>query len=560
MTVTPPELSCAPAQEVLWWVQHRSARKDVYNLTWRLTVAGLETEPLTHAWRLVTARHEALRTSFARRGDSLVRQVHPASVARSLVDVNEASWPDPLPAEPEALLDELATLLHAEPFDLARAPLARLTLLNVAGRQELLVTVHHAVLDGWALHLVLSDLDEAHRAVRSALAAGTDPDGLTPERVFAEPPVPYADFAERAGRPVSPDSLAYWRAALSGARAAALLPDGPPRPGRDGAVVRHRLTAAASAAVPTVAHRVGSTHFAVLLGAVRAVLAAGGATGRTGIGVVVANRMSAADQSVVGYCAHNVVLADAVAPGDTLDAVAGRARDALWESLPHQHVGFDRVVDELPAADAEALGAMPPVLITHHGRIGGGLALGGAPARLLPSPSSTARCQLVIGVSEEDADTVVEIEYDAATLSEATVRAFLADVEETLTRSAEAPDTAVHAIGVRTRATAGAGVGARPSADAEPAARPAAATAEQAGQPAAELLEFWRATLGVPASADDDFFQLGGHSLQVLSLIDTVEGHTGRRLDVTEWLDRPTPRRMAELLGLRAAAPANPTA
>ncbi|RMI40334.1 hypothetical protein EBN88_13040 [Streptomyces triticirhizae] len=118
----------------------------------------------------------------------------------------------------------------------------------------------------------------------------------------------------------------------------------------------------------------------------------------------------------------------------------------------------------------------------------------------------------------------------------------------------------MHAIGVRTRATAGAGVGARPSADAEPAARPAAATAEQAGQPAAELLEFWRATLGVPASADDDFFQLGGHSLQVLSLIDTVEGHTGRRLDVTEWLDRPTPRRMAELLGLRAAAPANPTA
>ncbi|GAA2043488.1 hypothetical protein GCM10009757_08090 [Streptomyces cheonanensis] len=546
MAGAPLELPSSPGQEALWWVQHRSARKDMYNLTWRLRPAApLDGAVLCRAWALVVERHEALRTALVPRDGAIAQRVHATVPA----DVQEVRWHRAPAGGPEPLLAHLAAQLHAEPFDLASAPLARLTLAEAGGVQELQVTVHHAILDGWALHLVLADLDRAITGLTTAAREGTDPAAVTAGRIFPDPPVTSRAFTEHARRPAPPAGLDHWRTRLRHARAVALHPDTPGHAGTgaDGAVLRHRLSEAAATAAAEVARRIGSTLFAVQIAAVRCVLAAGGARGRTALGVVVANRMTARDQEAVGYLAHNVLFADTVEESDTLDTVAARARDALWESLPHQGVGHHTVFDALPADDAARLGAMPPVLLTHHGLIGSGLRLGGHPARLLPSPSSSARCQLVIGLLEEAGGTVVEIEYAAGRLTEATVRDFLADLEDLLRRAAR-PDTAVRSLPVRSRAVTG--PAAVEAAGQAAVAAPGAGERARAAGADAALLEIWSTLLGRPVRPGDDFFQLGGHSLQVLSLVGTVEERTGRQLEVTEWLDHPTPARMAELLGI----------
>ncbi|MEU6556301.1 condensation domain-containing protein [Streptomyces sp. NPDC046915] len=536
MTSVPVELPSSPAQEALWWIQHRAERKDLYNLTWRLRVTRLDPAVLAVAWQLVVDRHEALRTSFARRGDTVVQLVHHAADAAP----QEVGWSRP-PADrlPEALLDDVAARFHATPFDLESVPLARLAHVTVGEVEEVLITVHHAVLDGWAMQLVVDDLRVAYEAVRNR---GPQ---VTATEVFREPAVPYREFGrrERSDAKAASDR-AFWSGRLRGVKAAALAPDRAERPaGRSsGAGLRHRLSGGAQAAVAEIAQRVGCTAFAVQLAAVRTVLARGGAVGRTALGVVVANRLTAEDQRRVGYCANTVLLADEVAADEGFDDVVARARDGLWESLPYQHVGFSEVFAELSAEDRAALGSTHPVLVTHHGGIGSGLSLGEGPARLLPSPSTSARCQLLVGIFEEGEHTVLEIEYDTNQLGESTVRAFLNDIESVLTASA-APGGTLRGLRVASRAVAGF--------PAPPRAVPAAGRTSSAG-PAAGLLADWQRVLGTAVRMDDDFFEVGGYSLQVLELVALVEAESGRELDITEWLDEPTPRRMAQLLAPHA--------
>ncbi len=414
MASIPVEIPGSPAQEALWWIQHRAERKDVYNLTWRLRTTQLDPVALTAAWQLVVDRHEAFRTTFARHGDSIVQRIHPAVE----VQVQEFSWTVPPDGtDPEKLLDDVATQLHALPFDLESAPLARIARVAAGPHQELLIVVHHAVLDGWSMQLVMDDLRDAYAAVRNLGA------GLTAAQVFEEPAVPYREFGsyERSSAKAASDRE-FWTGQLRGAKAAALLPD--PAEGSaarsSGATLRHRLSRGAEAAVATIAQRQGCTAFAVQLAAVRTVLARGGAAGPTALGVVVANRMARQDQRRVGYCANTVLIADAIADDEGFDDVVGRTRDGLWESLPYQHVSFSEVFAELSAQDRAALGSTPPVLITHHGGIGAGLTLEGRPAELLPSPSTSARCQLLVGLFDDGEHTVLDIEYDTSQLRQST--------------------------------------------------------------------------------------------------------------------------------------------
>ncbi|MFD0312733.1 condensation domain-containing protein [Streptomyces flavalbus] len=536
MTSLPEEIPSSPAQEALWWIQHRAERKDLYNLTWRLRVPRLDAGVLDAAWRLVVERHEALRTAFARRGEGVVQVIHPVGDQDAVAPVQVVGWRTaPAGWTPGSLLDAVAGRLHAAPFDLESAPLARVALVSVGEVHDLLITVHHSVLDGWAMHLVVDDLRTAYEAVRAG-----GPSAVTAARVFPEPAVPYRTFGRGGeGSAGARAERAYWTGRLRGVRAAALVPDGDGS-GGSRAAVRHRLSGPARDAVAAIAARVGSTAFAVQLAAVRTVLARGGASGRTALGVVVANRLGQEDQRRVGYCANTVLLADEVTDADRFDDVVGRVRDSLWESLPYQHVNFSEVFAELSAEDRAALGSTPPVLVTHHGGIGSGLTLGGGPARLLPSPSTSARCQLLVGVFEGDGETVLEVEYDTDQLREDAVRAFLDDVEAVLT----APDGLVGDLRVSSRAVAGV-----------PASRRGGpVVASGSGLPVDGLLADWERVLGTAVRADDDFFAVGGHSLQVLELVAAVEAAAGRELDVPEWLEEPTPRRMAELLASAAGA------
>lgn len=75
----------------------------------------------------------------------------------------------------------------------------------------------------------------------------------------------------------------------------------------------------------------------------------------------------------------------------------------------------------------------------------------------------------------------------------------------------------------------------------------------------AKIVNIWERVLQQsPIRDDDDFFDLGGDSLQALAVFHEIEGLTGKHFPITAIYDASTPSRLAALLQAHAAPPFSP--
>src|SRR6185437_15053119 len=197
----PAQLPLSFAQQRLWFLEQLEDGSS-YTVPMALRLEGaLDRAALAAALLAVVARHEALRTCFPVVDGVAVQQVEPA--ARFALREETVAG--------AALAARLAELAQQR-FDLARELPIRAVLLALGPQQHVLaLVVHHIAFDGWSAALLLQELSALYGAALPALG------------------VQYADYALWQRRHLSADGdLAYWRAALSGAPEALLLPtDGP---------------------------------------------------------------------------------------------------------------------------------------------------------------------------------------------------------------------------------------------------------------------------------------------------------------------------------------------
>ncbi|MEE1738089.1 amino acid adenylation domain-containing protein [Streptomyces sp. BE147] len=166
---------------------------------------------LRRALDVVTGRHEMLRTSFHL--DSFTTPLQLVA-ARTVVPL---AVEDLRGAEDRG--QRVADIMAEErsiPFDLATAPLLRMTAqVEDEGSWRLVVTVCHAITEGWSHRALLMELLDVYRELR---------DGLAPA-AFTAPPVRYADFiaAELASLESAADRD-YWKQVIGGYAPFALPP------------------------------------------------------------------------------------------------------------------------------------------------------------------------------------------------------------------------------------------------------------------------------------------------------------------------------------------------
>ncbi|WP_318201604.1 non-ribosomal peptide synthetase [Streptomyces sp. SCL15-4] len=162
-----------------------------------------EPEAFRRAVDELTARHEMLRTSMHLSGYSVPMQlVH--DHARIPVEVRDLR--DGTPAGVAAAVRAMAG--QGDLFDLARAPLMRMTvLLEPDGHWTVVFTQAHLITEGWTYHQLLMELVTCYRRLR---------DGLEPEP-HRPPAVRFADFvAEELASLASGEDRAYWEGVLAG--------------------------------------------------------------------------------------------------------------------------------------------------------------------------------------------------------------------------------------------------------------------------------------------------------------------------------------------------------
>ncbi len=162
----------------------------------------LDVEKFRAAWQMVLDRHPALRTAFVWEGMEEPLQVVRQSVELSFQVMDWRGLTEA--AFPEKWGDLLRTG-RRQGFDLAQAPLFRLTLVQ-RGTQEFyfIRTQHHLILDGWSTALVQQEAFDIYRA----LCRGETPQ-LPPAR-------PFRDYLEWLQNRDLSAAEAFWRKRLRG--------------------------------------------------------------------------------------------------------------------------------------------------------------------------------------------------------------------------------------------------------------------------------------------------------------------------------------------------------
>ncbi|MFF3005504.1 amino acid adenylation domain-containing protein [Kitasatospora sp. NPDC057940] len=323
-------------QQRLWFLYDYESQGTEYNSPLGLRLTGpLDRDALGRAVDALVARHEALRTTFATEGGQGVQVVH-APAHRPVRFTDLAA---------EGRVDDLDQLLRTElsrSFDLRGGPLLRPWLIRLADAEHLLVLdMHHVVTDGWSKEVMAREL---------VALLGQEATGRP--AALSELPLQYADFAvhqhgERGAREAA--DLDYWKRRLDGV-VPLELPTDRPRPATRatrGAGHSFELSPELVAALTRLCRREGVTLFTVLTAGVQLLLSRYARQRDVAVGTIVSGREHSELEDVLGFFVNTLVLRARTAPDTTVGAFLADVRQGVLEAFTHQHLPYDRLIDEL---------------------------------------------------------------------------------------------------------------------------------------------------------------------------------------------------------------------
>jgi amino acid adenylation domain-containing protein len=423
------------AQQRLWFLDQMEPGA-LYNVPAAYWVEGaIDVAALASALAAIVRRHQALRTRFVRSGDEPAQVIAPADGERlpalALVDLS------PLPAARRAqTCERLAREDAARPFDLARGPVARFTLVRLAQEEHaLLLAIHHIVSDGWSLVVLMRELATLYGAcsagVPSALPALT---------------VQYADYAAWQRAWMQGEALAgeveYWRRRLAGAPAVLDLPADRPRPAAQsfrGGLVSRLFPRDLAASIESSARDLGGTPFILLMAAFQALLGRYTRQPEISVGTPIAGRNHLEIEGLIGFFVNTLVLRTSLAGNPSFTALAGRVREAAVEAQVHQDLPFEKLVEALePERSLSHTPLFQTMLVFQNDSLA--FTLPGLRLHPLPTHSGTAKFDLVLEVVDQGDGLESSLEYSRDLFDETTAARMLRQLWTLLEGALAAPE------------------------------------------------------------------------------------------------------------------------
>lgn len=425
------------AQERLWFIDQLTPEHALYNVATAYRLSGpLDTRALGRALTALTARHEALRSTFPAEG-GVPRQVvsPPAEVQVEVVPVPRGDA-----ATREARAIEIATSISAQRFELATGPLLRAAVVSLADDDHILgLTIHHIATDGWSSPVLEHELSDLY----AALAAGR------PEPALPPLPVQYLDYAIWQRECLRDDALdlhrLYWRTRLAGVPELALPADRQRHrePSFAGGRARFVLPAQTASELRELCRARRLTPFMVLLAGLAAVLHRVSGQELVTVGLPVSNRNRTELEGLIGFFVNSVALVADFTDDPTFAETLARVREATLEALVFQDLPFEKLVEELRPSRDLARNPIFSVMFSHVPPSPAGLRLTGAAVRPMYLERGDTKLDLIVETQEVDGDIRVSAEYSAELFEPATAERLLRQFGILLGAALRAPDTRV---------------------------------------------------------------------------------------------------------------------
>ncbi|WP_118985761.1 non-ribosomal peptide synthetase, partial [Photorhabdus sp. CRCIA-P01] len=325
-------------QQRLWFLAQFDGVSETYHIPTALRLRGrLNFSAWQQALNHLFTRHEALRSVFITVGGQLQVELLPAEFGLPVKKYDLRKAPE---------VDEQLKLLCAQeaetPFDLARGPLIRCAVIQLAEEDYLfLLTQHHIVSDGWSLRVLKSELEILYTA-----CLNQQPDPLPPLTIQ------YPDYAAWQQQVFSGEEIQaqsdYWRRTLADAPVLLELPTDRPRPSLQsfiGGRVAVHIDADLVQALKHLGQQHGATLFMTLMTAWAALLSRLSGQDDVVIGIPSANRNRREIEPLMGFFVNTLALRIDLSGLPDVNTLLRRVRQTTLEAQEHQDLPFEQVVE-----------------------------------------------------------------------------------------------------------------------------------------------------------------------------------------------------------------------
>ena len=337
----PGESPLSFAQERLWFLDQFIPHNPAYNIPIALRIEGqLNNGVLEQCLNEIVQRHETLRTKFIAEEGRPIQATFP----KFNLSIHYVNFENFVEEQLQSITIRLAIEEAQKPFDLTRDALVRAKLLCLSAEEHvLLLTMHHAVSDGWSLGVLVRELAVLYEAFSKGKPS--------PLPVL---PIQYGDFAvwqrQRLQGEVLETQLDYWKQKLGGSLPVLDLPTDRPRPPRQtfrGAKRSLNFSKPLLEALKTLSQQQGVTLFMTLLTAFKVLLYR--YTGQEDIlvGAPVAGRNQIETENLIGFFVNVLVLRTDLSGNPTFRDCLERVRKVVLGAYNHQEVPFEKLVETL---------------------------------------------------------------------------------------------------------------------------------------------------------------------------------------------------------------------
>jgi thioesterase domain-containing protein len=557
------------AQQRLWFLDQLGPKSAAYNVHLGLWLRGpLDMRALQSSLQELTNRHASLRTIFRLEGGELVQVVIPRlSVSVPITDLTRS-------ADPEGEHYQLAKAEVEKTFDLTKAPLFRARVLRVTDTDHvLLCTMHHIVTDSWSVQIMAKELSSLYGAF------STQHPSPLPEL-----PITYGDYSEwqrkwfRTAK--VQQQLKFWKDELEDAPAVLELRMQRPRSSEqtfEGASQFVPLGDEIISGIKALAVRLQATPFMLLLAAFKILLYRASGQPDLSVGVPVAGRNSVEIEGLVGFFVNTLVLRDNLSGNPPFPDLVGQVRETTLRAFGNSDVPFEKVVEFLQPERNLSYNPIFQVMFSaikaavQSDRFGDLTAFSYtvAPTKSIFDLSMTI-------IEGKGGQWFAQIDHNTNLFRSEDVSRMLADYSTLLQAVISSPDKRIMDLPIADPPITEAAVdqtAERPS-PVVISSRPKTLTQpltsrgpklERPGEPlqAEEklLVGIWKDLLRLPGiGIDDNFFEIGGHSLLAAQLIAQVQSATGHKIAVSAVFRAPTIRAFAQLLRDDSLAEPDPIA
>ncbi|MEH2221001.1 MAG: amino acid adenylation domain-containing protein [Nostoc sp.] len=327
------------AQERLWFLHHLEGESGAYTMPFAMRLLGnLNIKALEEAIGEMVRRHEVLRTRFEIEHDRPVQVIAAdLTITLPVVDLQNA-------ADPTKQVEQLAIQEAYKPFDLAKDPVLRVKMWQVATDEYiLLIAIHHIAADGWSIGVLNRELSDHYRAISTGSSV-----------ILPELSVQYADFTiwqrQWLTTQVLERQLSYWKQQLVGAPPLLELPTDRLRPAIQtfrGATEQFQLDNKLTSGLTQLSHKSGTTLFMTLLAGFVVLMSRYSGQTDLVIGSPIANRNRKEIEPLIGFFVNTLALRFNLSPELTLKALLEQVRQVTQDAYDHQDLPFEVLVEEL---------------------------------------------------------------------------------------------------------------------------------------------------------------------------------------------------------------------